>query len=80
MYEAKLSSKNQIVIPREACDARGLKAGDRLLVVVGGHAVILLRKPAKYHKSPPRHRQASLPAQLFGAGKEELEVSRRLGP
>jgi len=48
MYEAKLSSKNQIVIPREARKALGLKAGDRLLVVLRGDTVILLRKPRKY--------------------------------
>lgn len=47
MYEAKLSSKNQIVIPREARNALGLKAGDRLLVVVRGDTVILLPKPSK---------------------------------
>ena len=48
MYEAKLSSKNQIVIPREARKALGLKAGDRLLVVVRGQTVIILRRPRKY--------------------------------
>ncbi len=31
MYEAKLSSKNQIVVPREARKALGLKAGDKRL-------------------------------------------------
>jgi AbrB family looped-hinge helix DNA binding protein len=51
MYEAKLSSKNQIVIPREARNALGLKAGDRLLLVVRGETVILLPKPSKYHKA-----------------------------
>jgi AbrB family looped-hinge helix DNA binding protein len=54
LYEAKLSSKNQIVIPREARNAFGLKAGDRLLLVVRGDTVILLPnpKPSKYHKAP----------------------------
>jgi AbrB family looped-hinge helix DNA binding protein len=33
MGEAKLSSKNQIVVPREAREALKLKAGDKLLVV-----------------------------------------------
>ena len=51
MYEAKLSSKNQIVIPREARNALGLKAGDHLLVVVRGDTVILLSKPSKYHEA-----------------------------
>jgi AbrB family looped-hinge helix DNA binding protein len=51
MDEVKLSSKNQIVIPREARNALRVKAGDRLLVVVRGDTVILLRKPKKYSKA-----------------------------
>ncbi len=48
MIEVKLSSKNQIVIPREAREALRLKAGSRLRVVVRGDMVILLRKPKSY--------------------------------
>jgi AbrB family looped-hinge helix DNA binding protein len=48
MREVKLSTKNQIVIPREIRDALGVKAGDRLLVVARGDTVILLRKSKKY--------------------------------
>lgn len=48
MIEAKLSTKNQIVIPREARGALGVKSGDRLLVVIRDEAVILLRKPSRY--------------------------------
>lgn len=48
MAEVKLSSKNQIVVPREARDALGLKAGAKLLVVVRGDTVILRRKPRSY--------------------------------
>jgi AbrB family looped-hinge helix DNA binding protein len=51
MREVKLSTKNQIVIPREIRDALGVKAGDRLLVVSRGDTVILLRKPKKYSKA-----------------------------
>ena len=47
MIEAKLSSKNQIVVPKEARDALKAKPGDRLLVVVRGETVILLNKPKK---------------------------------
>jgi AbrB family looped-hinge helix DNA binding protein len=36
MNRATLSSKNQIVIPREAREALGVKAGDQLLVVGAG--------------------------------------------
>ena len=45
---AKLSSKNQIVIPREARQALNLKPGDEILVVVRGSNVILLPKPNSY--------------------------------
>jgi AbrB family looped-hinge helix DNA binding protein len=48
MREAKLSSKNQIVIPREARDALGLRPGEKLLVVVRGNTIILTRKPRNY--------------------------------
>lgn len=44
MVEAKLSSKNQIVIPREAREALKLKPGDKLLVLVRGGNVLVLQK------------------------------------
>jgi AbrB family looped-hinge helix DNA binding protein len=46
--EVKLSSKNQILIPREAREALGAKAGTQLLVVVRNGSVILLPKPKDY--------------------------------
>jgi AbrB family looped-hinge helix DNA binding protein len=49
MAEAKLSTKNQIVIPREARRALKLKAGDKVLVVVRGDRVVLLQKPKAFH-------------------------------
>ena len=49
MAQATLSSKNQIVIPREAREALGVKAGDQLLVVVRGERVIVLQKPKAHH-------------------------------
>jgi len=51
MTEATLSSKNQIVIPREARQALGLKAGDKLLVVTRGNTVIVLHKPKAPQKT-----------------------------
>jgi len=48
MAEATLSSKNQIVIPREAREALGVKSGDKLLVVVRGDEVIVLQRPKSY--------------------------------
>jgi AbrB family looped-hinge helix DNA binding protein len=49
MTEATLSAKNQIVIPREAREALGLKPGDKILVVVRGGKVLILQKPKSYH-------------------------------
>jgi AbrB family looped-hinge helix DNA binding protein len=49
MAEAALSAKNQIVIPREAREALQLKPCDKLLVVVRGEKVIVLRKPDSPH-------------------------------
>ena len=49
MSLAKLSAKNQIVIPRDARQALGLKPGDPLLVVVRGDTVIVLQKPKAHH-------------------------------
>ena len=49
MTEATLSTKNQIVIPREARAALQVKAGDKLLVVVRGERVIVLQKPKSHH-------------------------------
>lgn len=49
MPEAILSTKNQIVIPREARRALHVKAGDKLLVVVRGERVIVLQKPKSHH-------------------------------
>jgi AbrB family looped-hinge helix DNA binding protein len=53
MTEAKLSSKNQIVIPKEAREALRLKAGDKILVVVRDQRVLVLQKP-KSHRAAIR--------------------------
>jgi len=47
----KLSSKNQIVIPRKAREALGVKPGDELLVVALGNRVIVLEKPKSPHEA-----------------------------
>jgi AbrB family looped-hinge helix DNA binding protein len=49
MFEATLSAKNQIVIPREVRGALRIKAGDKLLVIVRSDRVIILQKPNAYH-------------------------------
>ena len=51
MTEATLSSKNQIVVPREAREALGVHAGDKLLVVVRGDTVVILPRPNSWTKA-----------------------------
>jgi AbrB family looped-hinge helix DNA binding protein len=48
MAEATLSSKNQIVIPREAREALQLKPGDKLIVSTFGNKVLVLEKPTSH--------------------------------
>jgi AbrB family looped-hinge helix DNA binding protein len=47
--EVTLSAKNQIVIPSEVREALGLKPGDKVLVVVRGGRLLVLKKPKCYH-------------------------------
>jgi AbrB family looped-hinge helix DNA binding protein len=53
MTEATLSTKNQIVVPREAREALKVKPGDKLAVVVRGDRVIVFQKP-KSHRAAIR--------------------------
>jgi AbrB family looped-hinge helix DNA binding protein len=62
MAEATISSKNQIVIPREAREALGLKAGDKVLVVVRGKRVLLLQKPTSHRAAIRGLAKSSYPA------------------
>ena len=73
MHEVKLSSKNQIVIPRDIRHALRVKAGDRLLVVRRGDTVILLPKPKRYARTI-----AGIAKELYPAGclNEERESWR----
>jgi AbrB family looped-hinge helix DNA binding protein len=43
MTEATLSAKNQIIVPREAREALGLKPGDKVLVIVRSRRLLLLK-------------------------------------
>jgi len=51
MTEVTLSSKNQVVIPREARKALGIKPGDKLLFVVLGDHVVVMQKPKSFAKA-----------------------------
>ncbi len=51
MAEATISSKNQIVIPREAREALQLKPGDKVIIRPLGGRVLILEKPESYHRA-----------------------------
>jgi AbrB family looped-hinge helix DNA binding protein len=51
MTEIKISAKNQIVVPREAREALGVKAGDKLLAVVYGTRLLVLQKPISHSEA-----------------------------
>jgi AbrB family looped-hinge helix DNA binding protein len=51
MTEVTVSSKNQIVVPREAREALGVKPGDKLVVVARGNSVIILPRPKSWTKA-----------------------------
>jgi len=48
MAEATLSSRNRIVVPRDAREALGVHPGDKLLIVVRGNTVTILPKPRSW--------------------------------
>jgi AbrB family looped-hinge helix DNA binding protein len=47
----RLSSKNQIVLPREAREAMHLKGRDELLVVVKNNVTVIMLKPRNYREA-----------------------------
>ncbi len=47
----KLSSKNQIVLPKEAREAMQLKGRDDLLVIVKGNVTVIMPKPKSYRSA-----------------------------
>ena len=57
MHTVKMSSKNQIVLPKEARQAMHLKGRDELLVVVKGNITVIMPIPNDYR------------SELAGAGK-----------
>jgi len=54
MAQTTLSARNQIVIPREARNALGLKPGDKLLFVVRRGRVVIMKRPKSYAAADSR--------------------------
>ncbi len=51
MAEVKLSSKNQIVIPKEAREALKIRAGDVVEVVAEDDFVVIFKRPKSWEKA-----------------------------
>jgi AbrB family looped-hinge helix DNA binding protein len=51
MKRATISSKNQVVIPREVRQALGVKAGDEVIFVVRNGSALLLESPKSYRSA-----------------------------
>jgi AbrB family looped-hinge helix DNA binding protein len=51
MAEATLSSKNQIVVPKDAREALGIGAEDKLLIVVRENCLLVMPKPTSFAKA-----------------------------
>ena len=51
MAEATLSSKNQIVVPKEAREALGVRPGDKLLIAVHDRCVVMMPRPKSFAKA-----------------------------
>ena len=73
MAQATISSKNQIVIPREAREALGLKAGDKVLVVVRGKRVLVLQKPRSHRAAIRGLAGSAYPSQHLQAERQSWE-------
>ncbi len=67
----KLSSKYQVVIPRAARKALGLKAGDELLMLCKRDRVVMMPKPKKYTR-----RTAGLHREIWQGAETYLKDER----
>jgi AbrB family looped-hinge helix DNA binding protein len=51
MPEVTLSSKFEIVVPREVRQAMGLKPGDKVLILAEGNCIIVTKKAESRRRS-----------------------------
>lgn len=73
MHEVKLSSKNQIVIPREVRSALRVKAGDKMVIVTRGDTVIMMRKPKRYSKATAGMAKGIYPSDYLRTERESWQ-------
>ena len=76
MAEATISSKNQIVVPKEVRQALGVKAGDKLLIMVRGGNRSNDAKAQGSSKSINGYRARPLWKGLLAQGAGELGLNQ----
>ena len=72
MARVKISSKNQILVPKEARDHLHVGPGDELLVVPKGNRLIVMRKPPDLLEA-----LAGSAKGIYGGGGRYLRKERR---
>jgi AbrB family looped-hinge helix DNA binding protein len=78
MAEATLSSKNQIVIPKEVREALRLKPGDKLIMAISSKEVVVLRKPKSYSAAIRGIARGTYPPDYLKKEREDwIEASPR---
>ena len=73
MSVVTLSSKNQIVVPREARAALGVRPGDKLLVGVRGNTVVILPHPRSWTKALRGLAKKSYPEGYLGEERDSWD-------
>jgi len=73
MADATVSSKYQIVIPREARQRLGLKPGDKLLVILMRDDMIVLRNPKSFRGAITGIGRGLYPADYLKKERESWE-------
>lgn len=73
MTEATLSSKNQIVVPREAREALGVRSGDKLIIVVQGDTVVILPRPESFTNALRGIGKRRYPAGYLGGERDSWD-------
>jgi AbrB family looped-hinge helix DNA binding protein len=73
MAEATLSSKNQIVVPKEAREKLKMKPGDKLIVTVYQDRMIIMEKPKSWSAAIRNLPQTNYPPDYLKKEREDWD-------